>query len=69
MLPKTSLIAGVAIVARDENGMWIAGATQKRITTSAMAAEMYGIRLGLQIAREKGWDHIIVTSDCQQEFD
>ncbi|OMO70058.1 hypothetical protein COLO4_28797 [Corchorus olitorius] len=55
--------AGLAVVCRNSNGVIIDGASLLEKAASVHAAEAFAIRLAVQLARDKGWRHIIVESD------
>jgi ribonuclease HI len=50
---------------RDSNDQWIQGRTQKIGTCDSLHAEMWGMYVGLELARRKGVTHLIVESDSK----
>ncbi|KAJ1402685.1 Ribonuclease H domain [Sesbania bispinosa] len=52
-------------VLRDSSGTWIFGFSRHIGTTTALRAELWGIRSALEIAWEKGVKHILLESDSR----
>lgn len=41
------------------------GGYQKNVVNNPLAAEVYAIRMALQMAKGRGWGKICITSDCK----
>ncbi|KAF7844735.1 putative reverse transcriptase [Senna tora] len=52
-------------VARDDNGKWIFGFIKNLGKKNSTVAEMWGVLIGLQIAKEKGYTRVVVESDSR----
>lgn len=57
-LPQCGLV-------RDHLGRWLMGFTTKVGSTDSFAAELWGLRKGLQLCKGKGFSRIIVELDSE----
>ncbi|GAU35182.1 hypothetical protein TSUD_319920 [Trifolium subterraneum] len=63
---KESLdLAGCGGLLRDSNGQWIHGYTQKIGACDALHAEMWGMYVGMNLARRQGVTRLILESDSK----
>ena len=53
-------------VVRNNQGKWMEGFCGRIGQASPLKAELWGIRKGLQLAKERGWKKIITETDSQQ---
>nr|KYP62772.1 Putative ribonuclease H protein At1g65750 family [Cajanus cajan] len=51
---------------RDRNGKWIFGFSKNMGRGDHILAELYAIKLGLEICWNKGWRNIICETDCRE---
>lgn len=56
-------------VLRDSNGKWITGFQKFVGKGSALNSELWAILLGLQVAKDRGIDIVILESDCKVGVD
>lgn len=62
-MKASSGIASAGGVFRDHAGSWIVGFTTKIGTTNSFIAELWGLREGLKIAIDRGFNKLIVETD------
>ena len=53
---------------RDEYDNWVLGFSLNIGTTTSIVAELWAIRFGLQLAQNKGFNHLIVETDSQLSY-
>ena len=53
---------------RDEYGNWVLGFSLNIGTTTSIVAELWAIRFGVQLAQNKGFNHLIVETDSQLSY-
>lgn len=61
-------LASVGGLLRDHRGNWIKGFTIKIGDADSFSAELWGLREGLRLAREGGFERIVVETDSELAF-
>ena len=52
-------------LARDDQGRWLEGLCGRIGYASPLKAELWGIKRGLKLAKDRGWKKVIIETDCE----
>lgn len=52
-------------LARDDQGWWLEGFFGRIGYASPLKAELWGIKRGLKLAKDRGWRKAIIEKDCE----
>lgn len=63
---KLNADASISGICRDHQGKWVSGFSKKCKVQNALVGELLALLTGLQIIQAKGWQNVLVSSDCKQ---